>query len=144
MYVNYSQTHCDTSLSTIFPKSCNISLTVWSINCFCSIYINWRPWILLYISTKLKLAKINPVIQTVLSSIKWIITGTEGQIKFLLRSLFGYLIPPKSPVLWCLDDRYTFPRLRTSFGVTPLSKNPTLLQLLLYLFTKCKPFVLLT
>ena len=32
------------------------------------------------ISTKLKLAKTNPVIQTVVSSIKWIIECTEGQI----------------------------------------------------------------
>ena len=51
-----------------------------SMNCFCSMYIKWRSWILLEISTKLKLAKINPVIQTAVSTIKWIIACTEGQI----------------------------------------------------------------
>ena len=65
---------------SIFPKYCNISLTVWSMDCFCSLYINWESWILLDISTRLKLAKINPMIQTVVSTIKWIIACTERQI----------------------------------------------------------------
>ena len=37
--------------------------------------------------------------------------------KYLLKALLGYLIPPKSPLLWCSHDRYTFPRLRTNVGV---------------------------
>ena len=63
-----------------FPKYYNVSLTVWSMNRYCSIYIKRRSRILFDISRKLKLAKINPVNQTLVSTIKWIVACTEGQI----------------------------------------------------------------
>ena len=80
---------------------CNISLTVWIINCFCSIYINRRSWVLLYISTKLKLAKNNLVIQTIVSTIKWIIAIQRG--KFLLKSLLFGRGPNRIMETACFD-----------------------------------------
>ena len=68
------------------------------MNCFCSIYINWKSCIVLYISTKLKLAKINPVIQTVVSTIKWIIASLQVSNRSLLISV------QKRCARWILDS----------------------------------------
>ena len=79
------------------------------LNRFCSIYINWRSWILPDISWKLKLAKINPVNETLVSTIKWIVScmyrGTNSYLKPYfdtsshLNSLFFYAYTTDKPFL---------------------------------------------